>query len=134
MSDTKRIYQNAFYAITLHCFQDMIVENTVRKGFRKMKVKMNRDNVATFTANLHGEVSEWWDAFRAGTLNKPCEKAEKMKELGLPPLTCSEEELADIFIRLLDTAHAAGVNLPRAAAAKHAYNTTRPRKHGGKKA
>ena len=61
-----------------------------------------------------------------------CNKAEKMRALGLPELTCLEEELADIVIRCLDTAETFGVDLERAIEAKHAYNGSRPRKHGGK--
>jgi len=53
--------------------------------------------------NLHGEVAELWEAHRAGNLNQPCDKAERMDALGIKPLTCAEEELADIVIRVLDT-------------------------------
>ena len=47
----------------------------------------------SWVANLHGEVSEFWEAYRRGTLKNPCDKK------GLD-LTCAEEELADIIIRL----------------------------------
>lgn len=83
---------------------------------------------ASFCANLHGEVSEAWEAYRAGKLNAPCDKAERMAE----PLTCLEEELADVIIRALDTAAALGVDIDRAVRVKLAYNETRPHRHGGK--
>jgi NTP pyrophosphatase (non-canonical NTP hydrolase) len=51
---------------------------------------------------------------------------------GRRPLTCIEEELADIIIRTLDTAQAFGVDIDRAVTAKMAYNATRPHRHGGK--
>jgi NTP pyrophosphatase (non-canonical NTP hydrolase) len=89
---------------------------------------------SVFSANLHGEVSEFWEAFRDGTLNEPCDKAHKMEALGLQPLTCAEEEIADALIRTLDTANAFGVDVAKAVAAKIAYNATRPKLHGGKKA
>lgn len=53
--------------------------------------------------NLHGEVAELWEAHRSGKLSEPCDKATKMASLGIEPLTCAEEELADIVIRVLDT-------------------------------
>lgn len=42
-------------------------------------------------------------------------------------------ELADVAIRLLDFCEANGIDLEEAIAEKHAYNLTRPFKHGGKK-
>lgn len=83
-------------------------------------------------SNLHGEVSEMWEAHRANKLNEPCDKAEKMKTLGLPPLTCIEEEVADIIIRALDLVQEYNVDVKKALAVKDAYNQTRPHKHGGK--
>ena len=97
------------------------------KGFHDEPVPM-----AASVANLHSEVSELWEAFRNHKLHKPCDKAEKMELLGLPGLTCIEEELADIFIRCLDTAREHGVDLAKAIRAKDAYNQTRPHKNGGK--
>ena len=40
------------------------------------------------------------------------------------------EELADVYIRLLDLAAHHGIDMKEVANAKHAYNVTRPRKHG----
>jgi len=73
-------------------------------------------------ANMHGEVSELWEAYRNGILDKPCDK-----DCGL---TNAEEELADIIIRALDTSKRLGLDIGNAIAKKHAYNTTRPFKHG----
>jgi NTP pyrophosphatase (non-canonical NTP hydrolase) len=64
--------------------------------------------MATFVANLHGEVSEFWEAARKGSLASLCDK-----DCGL---TCAEEELADIEIRLMDTAVTLGVDLGSAIA------------------
>ncbi len=90
--------------------------------------------VPEFVANLHGEVSELWEAWRAGRLHAPCDKANKMSAAGLPALTCAEEELADIVIRAFDNARALGVDIEHAIAVKHAFNATRPYRHGGKRA
>lgn len=89
---------------------------------------------AVYTANLHGEASEFWEAFRKSSLSKPCDKAERMTELGLPPLTGAEEEIADILIRTRDQAQAHGVDVSKAVAVKMRYNRTRPSLHGGKRA
>ena len=83
--------------------------------------------------NIVGELSELWEAFRKHQLNEPCDKAAKMKELGLRPLTCLEEELADIVIRTIELAKKLGVeNIEECIHAKNEYNKTRSHKHGGK--
>jgi NTP pyrophosphatase (non-canonical NTP hydrolase) len=97
------------------------------KGFHDAPVPMSES-----VSNLHSEVSELWEAYRSGSLNKPCDKSESMKAVGIEPLSCIEEELADIFIRCLDTARENNVDLSRAIRLKDAYNQKRPRKNGGK--
>lgn len=91
-------------------------------------------NLSHYLMNLHSEVSEWWEAWRKGEDGKPCDKAEKMTMLGYKPLTCAEEEAADILIRILDTAHAFGIDIDRAVETKMAYNATRGHRYGGKRA
>ena len=85
-----------------------------------------RERVAEFVANLHGETSELWEAWRRGNLHNPCDKTTS------EPLTCAEEELADILIRTLDTAITMGVDIERAVRIKSQYNESRPHKNGGK--
>jgi NTP pyrophosphatase (non-canonical NTP hydrolase) len=131
--------------LILNVFRDYVAANAVSKGFRaQMFESLTREQIegpigklvqaSVYVANEHGEVSEFWEAFRKGTLHEPCDKAPKMVALGLPALSCVEEEVADIIIRALDTAQAYGVDVAKALAVKHAYNTTRPTLHGGKKA
>jgi NTP pyrophosphatase (non-canonical NTP hydrolase) len=83
--------------------------------------------------NLHDEISELHEAWRNGLLHSPCDKAKKMEELELPILSCLEEEIADMFIRLFDDSCYLGIDLERAIKGKHSYNISRPRRHGGKK-
>lgn len=131
---TKGIYESLYNNTQngLRILTNLVVGNGVSKGFRPQFPDMDRENIAVFVANLHGEVSELWEAFRKGEIHKPCKKAKEMGAMGLPALTCAEEEIADIIIRALDTAQAFGINAAQAVAAKHAYNTTRPHRHGGK--
>lgn len=77
-----------------------------------------------FVSNLHGEVSELWEAYRKGKLNQQCDKPVE--------LSCCEEELADIIIRCFDTAVTLGIDIAKAIQVKDSYNQTRPYKHGDK--
>lgn len=83
--------------------------------------------------NLHDEVSELHEAWRNGDLRNLCDKHEKMTALGIKPLTCLEEELADIIIRACDNAVKLGVDIEDVVMRKHGFNSHRPRRHGGKK-
>lgn len=85
---------------------------------------LNRQSIATAVANLHGEVSEFWEAYRKDKITHQCDKHTSES------LTCAEEELADIVIRAMDTAEALGIDLGRAILVKHEYNKGREFKHG----
>ncbi len=129
----------------LNDLRDLIAQNATDKGFRaKFAEGLSADQwrggpgklirAAVYCINLIGEVTEFWEAFRAGTLNSECDKADKMRALGLPGLTCAEEEIADQLIRVLDKAEVFEVDVARAVAAKMAYNSSRPALHGNKNA
>lgn len=90
--------------------------------------------IKTTVSNIHGEVSELWEAARKHLLREPCDKADKMEALGLPALTCEEEELADIIIRCFDTAGRRGIDIGRAIAIKQEFNMARGYRYGGKAA
>ena len=83
--------------------------------------------------NLHNEISELHEAYRNNNLYGPCDKSGKLKEAGLGPLTCIEEEYADIIIRALDNCKRLKIDILRAVNIKHEFNQTRPYRHGGKK-
>lgn len=93
--------------------------------------------ISQFVANVHGETSELWEAFRGKKLELACDKHEGMFNLGFRGdfiLTCEEEELADIIIRVMDHAVKREIDLGRAVFVKTLYNATRPQRHGGKAA
>lgn len=47
-----------------------------------------------------------------------------------PQFSNTEVEFADLIIRVMDTAHQRGYRVAEALIAKHAFNITRPFKHG----
>jgi len=105
--------------------------NAASKGFHEEDDNPHR--FAEYIANLHGEVSELWEAHRKGALHDACNKVKRMEELGIPGLTNAEEEIADIIIRALDTAEGIEIkNIGLAIQFKMAYNRTRPYMHGKK--
>jgi NTP pyrophosphatase (non-canonical NTP hydrolase) len=103
----------------------------VSKGWHRT-LPEEKDYIPTAIANLHGECSELWEAYRNKQLRNPCDKADKMKAAGLPEMTCLEEEVADIMIRCMDMAIRLNVNIGKAIINKHKFNATRPDRHGGK--
>ena len=118
-------------SISLKRWAERVHELAKEKGWHD-DAMTPRERVAVYFMNIVGEAAEGWEAFRAGRLNEPCDKAEKMKAMGLRPLTCAEEELADVVIRAMDSAEALGIDIEQAVETKHAYNETRLRRHGGK--
>lgn len=77
---------------------------------------------------IHSEVSEALEEYRtlpAGVLRQG-ETHAGGKPVGF------DSELADVVIRVFDLAESLGIDIERAILAKHAYNITRPHRHGGK--
>jgi NTP pyrophosphatase (non-canonical NTP hydrolase) len=103
----------------LQALSEIVWNIAKNRGFRSVPGDVP---LAVQLANIHGEVSELWEAYRKDTMNAPCDKPI--------PLTCAEEELADIIIRVLDTAHDLKIDLDHAVRVKCRYNISRPHKHG----
>ena len=112
-------------------FAYAVHENAIEKGFHPTDESEDQF-IANQCNNMHAEITELWDAFRSDTQYQWCDKAAKMRELGLTPIDCAQEELADIIIRALDVSERIGINIVVALNSKHEYNKTRPYKHGKK--
>lgn len=79
----------------------------------------------------HGEdfTTVYWKHANGSIVSHPEDfPPDEVKPEGIPI------ELADILIRVFDIAGRYGIDLDTAVAQKMAYNTTRPSRHGGKRA
>lgn len=116
---------------TLNEIADAVHANAVEKGFHDFAESHDRF-IDSQTNNLHDEVSELHEAWRNGKFFQPCDKAPLMERMALKPLNCAEEEYADIIIRALDQCRRLNIDIQTAIEVKHAFNKTRPHRHGGK--
>lgn len=116
---------------TMKEWSKAVFENAKAHGFhhRESDAKF----IESFCNNQHGEVTELYEAYRSGKLHKLCDKAEGMTKLGVKPLTCIQEEVADMVSRAFGICGRFGLDPEEILYAKHVYNVHRPHRHGGKK-
>lgn len=81
-------------------------------------------NVPEKLCLIHSEISEALEELRDGSLIQGYHLATSGKPEGFGI------ELADAVIRIADLCGALGIDLEQAISVKHAYNKSRPQKHG----
>ena len=109
---------------TLDQISEAVYRNAWDKGFHSEEITEDAF-IESACNNLHNEISELHEAWRNNKLHDTCDKNI--------PLTCIEEEFADIIIRTLDNCKKLNVDIKRAIKIKHAYNKTRSHRHGNKR-
>lgn len=105
------------------------INNLCREAHETAKKKgWHETELATgdFIANVHGEVSEAFEEYRAGMPLREIRVGAGIKPEGFPI------ELADVIIRIADFCGLHDINLEDAIQIKMAFNKTRTYRHGGK--
>lgn len=109
---------------TIEEMQAEVYKNNVDHGWFEEDRSVGDD-----VALLHTEVSEMFEAYRVtGLSDATAPVLGKLHKQNKPEGFGSE--VADVFIRLLDTCERRGVDLRAEYERKMAYNRTRPYKHG----
>jgi NTP pyrophosphatase (non-canonical NTP hydrolase) len=121
------------HAKTLEEMQAEVYHNNVDHGWHENARPFGED-----IALLHTEVSEAFEAYRLWGLDDATADVGMSGGVAdysaLPKPEGVGSELADVFIRLLDTVDRAGIDLRAEYERKMAYNRRRAFKHGGKRA
>jgi len=109
-------------------YMSEIHQSALEKGWWKG----GKRNVGELMALLHSEVSEAFEDYRDHGPNR----LTKIRYAFGGPNDGKPEgfpiELADVFIRLMDTCAGLGIDLEHAVSVKMKYNSTRPYRHNGK--
>lgn len=119
--------------------RDEIYKNALAHGWYE-----SERTFGEIIALCHAELSEALEEYRNGYMPNEiyydcnCDRAENNGMPITPCKNCSTKpegipiELADCIIRILDYCGSQGIDIDDAIRIKHAYNKTRPYRHGGK--
>ncbi len=104
-------------------FAKEVHENAVEHGWWE-----EERSFGEIIALCHSELSEALEAYRDGL---PVDKVV-YRDGHFPKPDGIPAELADCMIRILDYCGKVGIDIENVIQLKHAYNKTRPYRHGGK--
>ncbi len=119
----------------------LIVDGCMGEQQVSVKQKLKPWNFGEKIALIHSELSEMFEAWR-------CNKGESEKDIQIIAgggkltddghiatrrITAIEEEVADVFIRLMDLCGKLDIDVGQVVLAKMEYNSKRPYLHGGRR-
>lgn len=117
--------------------RDACHQNSISKGF------WDREpwNFGEKLALIHSELSEMFEAWRKGqsisdkdiVIEDPSFEELPGQRSSRRRITAIEEEVADVFIRLMDLCGKLNIDVGRVVVAKMKYNASRSHMHGGRK-
>lgn len=144
-------YGKSIVSLGITVLTAAVAENNYAKGWRPRPEDMPMGkvtrNMGELIALLHSEVSEAFEAHRNNEpvlwfqYDSPLGKTDPTGEFAQQPVIAGDilgkpqgiaSELADVLIRLVDMAQEHNIPLVEAVIRKHAYNQTRPYRHGNK--
>lgn len=112
----------------LNELRDRVHDLAVEKGWYEGRETLDATTIGSMLALVHSEVSEALEELRDGRLPGDVHyKHGSLKPEGFGI------ELADAVIRILDLCGALEIDIERCVQLKHAFNETRPPRHGGKR-